>query len=93
MQLGATVKELKRRITHKEWVEWVDYVNRYGRLDPVRMYDWGDARIAWLISKTHGGKGEFAEFLPHKPQPKSGVGSLDEIIKAFGGMKSGKRRR
>lgn len=79
-------------MTHREWVEWIEYFNRNGRLDPIRRYDWGLAQIASILSKVHGGPGELSEFLPYKPKERNVLSNLDDLVKVFGGVKNGRTR-
>lgn len=85
---GATVKELKRRMTHKEWMEWLDYFSRVGRLDPVRLYDRGPALLAWRMDAAMGGQTTIKNYLPFSSEPE-GSANVNDIIKEFGGVKRG----
>ena len=77
-------------MSHKEWMDWLDYFNRNGRLDPIRMYDRGYALLSSIVNKALGGKGELEDFLPYKPTPKEL--NLDDFVKAFGMVKNGRSR-
>lgn len=79
-------------MTHKEWMDWIDYFNRNGRLDPVRLYDRGSAMLCAIVSKALGGSGNPEDFLPYKPKPKNSLDSIDDFVKAFGMVKDGRSR-
>lgn len=86
---GATVNELKRRMTHKEWMEWLDYFSRVGRLDPIRLYDRPPALLAWKMDTALGGTSTTLKtYLPFSSEVEE-VASVDAIIKEFGGVKRG----
>lgn len=73
-------------------MDWIDYFNRYGRLDPVRMYDRGSAQLCSIVSKALGGTGTMEDFLPYKPQQRNVLSNLDDFMKVFGGVKNGRPR-
>jgi len=61
---GATVNELQRRMTFREWLGWRDYFGRVGRIGPNRKYDRAPALVAHTISAVNGGKTRYSDFLP-----------------------------
>jgi hypothetical protein len=72
---------------------WIQYRNKYGPMNPVRMYDRGAAIIATLVSRSAGGKANVDDFLPFgekhtdyiEPDP-------EEFLRALGpGVKIGQR--
>jgi hypothetical protein len=77
-------------MSHKEWMDWLGYFSRNGRLDPIRMYDRGYALLSSIVNKALGGTGNMEDFLPYKPRLKEL--SLDDVVKAFGVVKNGKSR-
>jgi hypothetical protein len=77
-------------MSHKEWMDWLDYFERNGRLDPIRMYDRGSAQLCSIVTKALGGSGSVEDFLPYKPKPK--LDNLDDFVKAFGMVKNGRSR-
>jgi hypothetical protein len=79
-------------MTHREWIEWIEYFNRNGRLDPIRMYDRGSAQLCSIVANALGGSGTVEDFLPYKPQRENPLASLDDVVKAFGMVKNGRSR-
>lgn len=77
-------------MSHKEWMDWIDYFDRNGRLDPIRMYDRGSAQLCGIVVKALGGTGNMEDFLPYKPKPK--LDNLDDFVNAFGMVKNGRSR-
>lgn len=77
-------------MSHKEWMDWLEYFNRNGRLDPVRMYDRGTAQLCSIVTRALGGNGSMEDFLPYRPKPKEL--NLDDVVKAFGVVKHGRTR-
>lgn len=77
---GATVNELQRRMTYREWRGWGQYFARVGRIGPNRRYDRAPALIAHTISCVNGGKTQYKDFLPtyeaEKPISLDGLGAL-----------------
>lgn len=71
-------------MTHREWMEWLDYFSRIGRVDPIRLYDRGPALLAWKIDLATGNKTEIKDYLPHYEEPEIEV-PVSEAIKYFGG--------
>lgn len=83
---GATVRELKRRMTHREFMDWLEYFSRVGRVGPIRLYDRGPALLAWKIDQVVGGKSQMTDYLPATAEPEVEA-SVEDVIKAFGGVK------
>lgn len=79
-------------MSHREWIEWIEYFNRNGRLDPIRMYDRGSAQLCSIVANALGGSGTVEDFLPYKPAPKPNLDNLDDFVKAFGMVKNGRSR-
>ena len=77
-------------MSHKEWMDWLDYFERNGRLDPIRLYDRGSAQLCSIVAKALGGSGTMEDFLPYKPKPK--LENIDDFVKAFGMVKNGRSR-
>ena len=77
-------------MSHKEWIDWIEYFDRNGRLDPIRMYDRGSAQLCSIVARALGGTGNMEDFLPYKPKPKAL--NLDDVVKAFGMVKNGRSR-
>jgi hypothetical protein len=91
MVLGGTVGELKHRMSAGEFGRWVEYFNKYGRVNPIRMFDFGPALLAWRIDSALGGKSEIKHYMPYGMQDEAiqpdELGSISDIIKEFGGVK------
>lgn len=79
-------------MSHREWIEWLNYFERNGRLDPLRMYDRGTAQLCSIVVKSLGGNGTMEDFLPHKPKARSVLSSIDDFVKVLGGVKNGRSR-
>lgn len=78
---------------YREFDLWCRYRNKYGPLNPVRMYDQGHALTASQINNAHGGKAKPIDFMPYGKEAAEEP-SIQEFIKStFGnGVKIGKRR-
>lgn len=74
-------------MTHKEWMEWLEYFTRVGRLDPIRLYDRGPALLAWKIDQIAGNQSTMERYLPHQPEEEAEVeATVGDVLKAFGGV-------
>lgn len=72
---------------------WSAYREKYGPLNPVRMYDQGHAIVAWQINNSHQGKAKPIDFMPwsNKRQEQPDGLSAEEFIAALGkGAKIGR---
>lgn len=79
-------------MSHREWIDWIDYFGRNGRLDPIRMYDRGSAQLCYIVASALGGSGTMEDFLPYKPKQQNALNNLDDFVKAFGMVKDGRSR-
>lgn len=79
-------------MSHKEWIGWLEYFERNGRLDPIRMYDRGTAQLCSIVTNALGGSGTVEDFLPYKTRPQNVLDNLDDFVKAFGMVKNGRSR-
>ena len=70
-----------------EFGRWCDYFNKYGRVTPSRMFDSGPALLAWKVDHVMGGKTQIKDYLPFFKEEQERVASVDDIFKAFGGVK------
>lgn len=86
------MRDLKARMSHREWLGWIDYFNRNGRLTPERIHDRTAAMICYQISAALGGKAKYEDFLYKRREKASNMDSLASVIKQFGGAKRGRSR-
>lgn len=49
---------------YREYELWCRYRQKYGPLNPVRMYDRAGAMVATQINNAHGGKAKPQDFIP-----------------------------
>ena len=68
-----------------EFGRHIDYFNKYGRITPVRKYDFGSALLAWKIDQHTGSKTEITDYLRFGKIPEQEA-SVDDVLKAFGGV-------
>lgn len=52
-------------MTDREAEIWVRHRNKYGPVNPNRMFDTGPALISSVISKSNGGKANPIDFMPY----------------------------
>lgn len=65
LRIGATVRELKRRMTHREFMSWCVFY-QLSPFDDERCFDAPAARVAEQVSISRKGKARFKDFLPHR---------------------------
>lgn len=64
--MGDTVESLQRRMSSREWAQWVAYVELYGPVDQQRRYDQPAAQVAAVIAQVNGNKNTTAlDFMPY----------------------------
>lgn len=96
MNLGGTIGELQSRMGYREYELWCKYRQKYGPMNPIRMYDRAGAIVASQINNAHGGKAKPQDFIPFGTveEEQSEVDISEYIKAAFGGkVKIGKRKR
>lgn len=79
MALGKTVAEVQTTISGREIELWGRYREKYGPLNPVRMFDSGPAMISSILVNANGGKATPKDFMPYGRKIDD---SGDEIISA-----------
>lgn len=93
MCLGGTVGELKHRMSAMEFSRWVDYFNKYGRVNPVRTSDFGPAMLAWRIDRALGGDSDIKDYMLYgkgeEEVTPDQLATVEDILKEFGGVKRG----
>lgn len=66
MAFGRLPSELRASITHWDILKLVAYRDKYGPMNPVRMYDRGPAVIAALTARVNGNSTvKESDFLPY----------------------------
>lgn len=66
------MESLQRRMSNREWAQWVAYVELYGPVDQQRRYDEPAARVAAVLAQVNGNKNTTAlDFMPYTPKPES----------------------
>ena len=73
-------------MSYAEFGRHIDYLNKYGRCSPVRMFDRGPALIASRIDQLGGVESSIKDHLPFYQEPEVEAGIAD-VIKFFGGPK------
>lgn len=68
-----------------EFGRHIDYFNKYGRMTPVRMFDFGSALLAWKVDHAMGNKTDIEDYLRFGKVP-DGEASVDDVFKALGGV-------
>lgn len=76
-------------MTHREFMGWLEYFSRIGRVGPLRLYDRGPALIAWQIDRALGRSSQLTDYLP-VIETADVEASLEDVIKEFGGVKHAK---
>lgn len=70
-------------MTHREFVQWIEYFNRHGRLTPRRMFDLGWAQICVQIAGVHGHKRTVEDYLPKSQPSVDPMSSFESFAKQF----------
>lgn len=84
LALGMTVEELGLRMSQREFAQWAAYVEVYGSLSPVRMYDRPAALVSHMLSAVNGGKSPLSDFMPWpKQETEIDPADLDAGLGAF----------
>lgn len=85
LNLGGTVGELQRRMSHAEFTRWLTYRRAHGPLTDERRFDRPAALLAWLYSSVHAAKGRapgsLAEFMPWSDEPSA---TIDDVARELG---------
>lgn len=94
MMIGERVEKLQATMGYREYLLWCAYRNKYGPLNPTRMYDQGAAIVAAQMNNAFGGKAKPVDFMPYDPKHKVSddeeVG-VEEFLSALGkGVKIGR---
>jgi len=79
--IGDTIENLQGRMGYREYLVWNAYRNKYGPLNPVRMYDQAGAIVASQINNAYGGKAKPIDFMPYAPKQEEKTD--DEILEAL----------
>lgn len=58
-------------MTHREWAQWVAYVETYGPIDIQRRYDEPAARVAAVVAQVNGSRHTAEHFLPYRREKTS----------------------
>jgi len=70
LAMGDTVESLQRRMSNREWAQWVAYFEVYGPVDLQRRYDEPAARVAAVVAQVHGNSNKTAlDFMPYAAKP------------------------
>lgn len=87
MALGSTIADLQERLTEKELMIWWAYRQKWGPLNPVRMFDQGAALVAAQVNHMRGGKATPIDFMPHAPREEKSdeIATPEQFIAAVGG--------
>lgn len=77
LRLGATVRELKSRMTHREFVWW-RALFRFSPFDDERCFDLPAAHVAVQMNRFRGGEAELHDFMPYRYRRKPSASDLPE---------------
>lgn len=70
-----------------EFGRHIDYFNKYGRMTPVRMFDYGSALLAWKLDMHTGSKTSIEDYLRFGKIPDREA-TVEDVLKEFGGVRS-----
>lgn len=89
MIMGKSLYEVQSEISSRELNIWSLYRNKYGPLNPVRMYDQGSALVSSQINNSHGGKAKPNDFIFYgkEPEPEMDTATMIDVL-----INSGKAR-
>lgn len=71
-----------------EFSRWCDYFNKFGRLTPVRMFDYGAALLATRVDSAMGKRSavrDYLLFVGGEPEEAS----ASDVMKELWGVKRG----
>lgn len=90
--MGKSLYEVQSQLSSRELNIWSLYRNKYGPLNPVRMYDQGAALISSQINNAHGGKAKPNDFIFYgkEPEPELDTNSVIEALIKTGRAKMGR---
>lgn len=84
MLIGDTIESVQGRISYREYMLWSAYRNKYGPLNPIRMYDQSGAVTASQINNAFGGKAKPQDFMVYLKRPEEDEESdLEEHFMKF----------
>lgn len=95
---GNTIEELQSKMTVNELNIWGRYFDRYGPVNPERMYDKGAAILASQMNLLNGRKFMPIDFMPYSKKHESESSEIileteDDLMKALGGVAKIVQRR
>lgn len=90
--MGGTIESLQGRISYREYMLWSAYRNKYGPMNPVRMFDQPGAIVASQINNAFGGKAKPQDFLVYlKQKEEQEVDEVSQFMKFLNnGVKIGR---
>ena len=77
MMIGQRIETLQSEMSYREYLTWCAYRNKYGPVNPVRMYDQGSGIVAATLNNAHGGKAKPVDFMPYDPRHK--VNDIEDV--------------
>lgn len=80
---GRTIAEAKENMTHKEALQWADYISKTGSLNTGRRIDRGFAMLTTWLLRVNGSKAEIEDFLPYHEKQPDKIATPDEVLNLF----------
>ena len=82
---GNTIAKAKEALSYTEFMQWSDYINRHGSLNPAQHIERGFALLAHTLCvahkiKSHGSVPGIKEFMPHYREPEI---SLEQAMRTW----------
>lgn len=91
--IGDTIENLQSKMGYREYLMWNAYRNKYGPMNPLRMYDQSGAVVASTVANSVGNKTTPKDFMFYmrKDENEDEFVGEEEFIKALGsGVKIGR---
>lgn len=79
MAMGKSLSEIQK-LSSRELSVWWKYREKYGPINPIRMYDQAGAIVATQINNAHGGKAKPINFMPYAKEEEDHIVDGDAFI-------------
>lgn len=80
---GRTIAEAKKNMTHRESLQWVEYIRQRGSLNIARriekQIEFSVALLCATVNNSAGGKAKVKDFLPAEKAPETYAESIDQL--------------
>lgn len=80
---GKTIEEAKENLSQEEFLQWVEYRNIFGTLNPNITLNQRLGALAYITQAVQGGKAEYTDFVPVYPLEETPKDAISHAMKVF----------